>query len=471
MLAWTIYLPAYGLIAVAGSLPLVAAAAIGTGAGETLSYVLLNSAAQEEVPDHVLGRVLGVISFVHRGAHATGLLLIAPLFAVADAQPLFGILAVATMAVGVAGAVLATRMTRTARRGAGRLMDADEAARCASPRARSSSGSAASTESRAVFRRSSSAASARRPGLARSASPGALMHEAYALAQLGRLEESVLAHFELVGRFGESAVPQVRAWVAAAALYSIAVANVRLGRPDEAVGRLRRPARAVRRRPQRRDPAARRLGARSPAARAAPSTGGSPRRSRTSTALASLGPTALVERERAAQALAHKAWALKQLGRDDEAIEAYEELVERFGDDEPPALRRARRVGPAQRRHRARADTAATRASVEKYEEVFARFRDDPDPEVRATRRARPLLHRPAARADRRAGRGARRLRAGRRALRRRAAGLRRGRRRPRAAADRAVSRRAAAARAGATRRSPRSAASRPPPRPPRPRA
>jgi hypothetical protein len=110
MLAWTIYLPAYGLIAIAGSLPLVAAAAIGTGAGETLSYVLLNSAAQEEVPDHVLGRVLGVISFVHRGAHATGLLLIAPLFAVADAQPLFGILAVATMAVGLTGALLATRI-------------------------------------------------------------------------------------------------------------------------------------------------------------------------------------------------------------------------------------------------------------------------------------------------------------------------------------------------------------------------
>jgi hypothetical protein len=114
MLAWTIYLPAYGLIAVAGSLPLVAAAAVGTGAGETLSYVLLNSAAQEEVPDHVLGRVLGVISFVHRGAHATGLLLIAPLFAIADAQPLFGILAVATMAVGLVGALLATRMTSTA---------------------------------------------------------------------------------------------------------------------------------------------------------------------------------------------------------------------------------------------------------------------------------------------------------------------------------------------------------------------
>ena len=31
----------------------------------------------------MLGRVLGVISFVHRGAHATGLLLVSPLFAVA----------------------------------------------------------------------------------------------------------------------------------------------------------------------------------------------------------------------------------------------------------------------------------------------------------------------------------------------------------------------------------------------------
>jgi Transmembrane secretion effector len=113
MLAWTIYLPAYGLIAVAGSLPLVVAAAIGTGAGETLSYVLLTSAAQEEVPDHVLGRVLGVISFVHRGAHATGLLLISPLFAVAAARPLFGAAAVATMLVGLAGALLATRLART----------------------------------------------------------------------------------------------------------------------------------------------------------------------------------------------------------------------------------------------------------------------------------------------------------------------------------------------------------------------
>ena len=114
MLAWTIFLPAYGVIAMAGSLELVAAAAIGTGAGETLSYVLLNSAAQEEVPDRVLGRVLGVISFVHRGAHATGLLLVAPLFAIAEAPPIFAAAAVATMLVGIGGALLAARTGRTA---------------------------------------------------------------------------------------------------------------------------------------------------------------------------------------------------------------------------------------------------------------------------------------------------------------------------------------------------------------------
>ena len=81
MLAWLVDLPAYLLLAVAGSVPVAFAAAVGTGAAESPSYVLLTSAAQEEIPDAVLGRVLGVISFVHRGSHATGLLLVAPLFA------------------------------------------------------------------------------------------------------------------------------------------------------------------------------------------------------------------------------------------------------------------------------------------------------------------------------------------------------------------------------------------------------
>ena len=114
MLAWAVYLPAYGLIAAATSLPLLILAAIGTGAGETFSYVLLNTAAQEEVPDAVLGRVLGVISFVHRGAHATGLLFVAPLFAVVAARPLFGAAACATALVGVVGFALSARLARGA---------------------------------------------------------------------------------------------------------------------------------------------------------------------------------------------------------------------------------------------------------------------------------------------------------------------------------------------------------------------
>jgi hypothetical protein len=114
MLAWLFFLPAYGLIAVTGSLPLLVLAAVGTGAGETISYVLLNSAAQEQIPDAVLGRVLGVISFVHRGAHATGLLLVAPLFAVAAARPLFGAAACLTAAVGFVGALFAVRLPQGA---------------------------------------------------------------------------------------------------------------------------------------------------------------------------------------------------------------------------------------------------------------------------------------------------------------------------------------------------------------------
>ena len=57
--------------------------------------MLINSAAQEEVPDGLLGRVTGLVSLVHRGAHATGLLLVSPLFAVIAAQSVFAAAAVA----------------------------------------------------------------------------------------------------------------------------------------------------------------------------------------------------------------------------------------------------------------------------------------------------------------------------------------------------------------------------------------
>src|SRR5262249_4929883 len=114
MLAWGGGLPAYVLRSVGGPVAGAFGAAVGTGVAESSSYVLLNSAAQEEIPDDVLGRVLGVISFVHRGSHATGLLLVAPLFAVAAARPLFAAAGVAVAVVGLGGALVAARLAQEA---------------------------------------------------------------------------------------------------------------------------------------------------------------------------------------------------------------------------------------------------------------------------------------------------------------------------------------------------------------------
>jgi hypothetical protein len=109
------YLPGYGLVALATSLPLAIAGAFFAALGQSTSVVLLNSAAQEEVPDHLLGRVLGLISFTHRGAHATGLLLISPLFAFVAARAVFGAAAIVVPLVGLTALVLATRRAGAAR--------------------------------------------------------------------------------------------------------------------------------------------------------------------------------------------------------------------------------------------------------------------------------------------------------------------------------------------------------------------
>jgi len=102
MLAWLTYLPGYGLIAVAHSLAPAVAGACFAGIGQSSALVLVNSAAQEEVPDSLLGRVLGVISLTHRGAHATALILVSPLFAFLGARAIFGAAAIAVPLVGLA---------------------------------------------------------------------------------------------------------------------------------------------------------------------------------------------------------------------------------------------------------------------------------------------------------------------------------------------------------------------------------
>src|SRR5204862_4191689 len=95
MLAWLVYLPAYTLFAVAGSLGLAVLGGAVAGIGQGAALVLLYSAAQESVPDRGLGRLSGLIALVHRGAHATGLLFVAPFFAVASAPTVFAAAAVA----------------------------------------------------------------------------------------------------------------------------------------------------------------------------------------------------------------------------------------------------------------------------------------------------------------------------------------------------------------------------------------
>jgi MFS family permease len=112
MLAWSLYLPGYGLIAFAGSLWVVAAGAFAAAVGQSSAVVLLNSAAQEDVPDSLLGRVLGLISLTHRGAHATGLLLVSPLFAFVEPRAVFAAAAIALPATGLAGVAIALTLAR-----------------------------------------------------------------------------------------------------------------------------------------------------------------------------------------------------------------------------------------------------------------------------------------------------------------------------------------------------------------------
>ncbi|HZT92598.1 MAG TPA: MFS transporter [Gaiellaceae bacterium] len=112
LLAWSMYLPGYGLIALAHSLWLAVAGAFFAATGQSSAVVLLNAAAQEEVPEGILGRVVGVVSLTHRGAHATGLLLVSPLFAFVAARWVFGASAVAVPLVGLAALAGALALTR-----------------------------------------------------------------------------------------------------------------------------------------------------------------------------------------------------------------------------------------------------------------------------------------------------------------------------------------------------------------------
>jgi MFS family permease len=112
LFAWLAYLPAYLLLAFAHSLGPALAGALVAGAGQGAALVLTMSAAQTEIPDSHLGRVTGLISLVHRGAHASGLLLVSPLFAVVATRSVFLGAAFAIPLVSLTAAALATRLAR-----------------------------------------------------------------------------------------------------------------------------------------------------------------------------------------------------------------------------------------------------------------------------------------------------------------------------------------------------------------------
>jgi hypothetical protein len=107
LLAWSLYLPAYGCFAFAGSLGLALAGGALAGLAQTTALLLLESAAQEEIPDRFLGRVMGLVALVHRSAHASGLLLVSPLFALLAPGTVFAGAALALPLVGLAGAAVA----------------------------------------------------------------------------------------------------------------------------------------------------------------------------------------------------------------------------------------------------------------------------------------------------------------------------------------------------------------------------
>lgn len=120
---WIVYVACYTLFAFAGSLtPAIVAGAV-SGAIQSAVLILLYSAAQEQIADAVLGRVVGLISLVHRGAHATGLILIGPLFAVASTRSVFAGAAVALPLVGLSGLLAVSRLP--ARAGAARARATD----------------------------------------------------------------------------------------------------------------------------------------------------------------------------------------------------------------------------------------------------------------------------------------------------------------------------------------------------------
>jgi MFS family permease len=115
LISWIVALPGLVIFAIAPELGFAVAGAALIGIGSASARVLLSSAAQTDAPPETLGRVLGLISLVDRGSHATGLLIVAPLFEFFSRRMVFAAAALSLGVIAVASvAFLRARSSRPA---------------------------------------------------------------------------------------------------------------------------------------------------------------------------------------------------------------------------------------------------------------------------------------------------------------------------------------------------------------------
>jgi hypothetical protein len=108
-------LPGYAALALAESLPLTLAGTFVVGAATAAAFVLVSTAPQESIQEHLLGRAMGAVFLGNLGAKPVGLVLIAPLYFVFDPKLLFLTGGLVVFACSLAAAASVTAATKRAR--------------------------------------------------------------------------------------------------------------------------------------------------------------------------------------------------------------------------------------------------------------------------------------------------------------------------------------------------------------------
>jgi hypothetical protein len=113
-LSWLLLFPGYLLLGAAHSIGLALLGTTIVGMTPAVALVLLAAAAQESVPERMLGRVLGVVYLANVGAKPLGLLALGPLYAVFSAETVFAVGGFAALTLSLVAAASVSRATRAA---------------------------------------------------------------------------------------------------------------------------------------------------------------------------------------------------------------------------------------------------------------------------------------------------------------------------------------------------------------------